>query len=178
MEQEKSQKEKECVSLDVELEKVNDSFSKLTKEKLSLEDKLNEVTNSLQTEEDKASRLGKIKTKLEASLQEAQDEIEKEKKTSNDLDKAKRKLEGELKVKEKRKKREAKRREERWWGLNFEGKKFIFSVTPQSTAEATLKVILVCTWCHCVFYFGRESCLVTNRVKKGKHQNKREIYCT
>lgn len=85
--------------MDVELEKVNDSLSKVTKEKLSLEGRLNEVSNSLQTEEDKASRLGKLKTKLEASLQDAQEEIEKEKKAVSDLDKAKRKLEGDLKVK-------------------------------------------------------------------------------
>lgn len=70
VEQEKAQKEKDCVSLDIELEKVNDALSKITKEKGSLEDRVTELTNSLQSEEDKSSRLNKLKNKLEASLQE------------------------------------------------------------------------------------------------------------
>lgn len=70
LEQEKAQKEKDCVSLDIELGKVNDALSKITKEKGSLEDRVTELTNSLQSEEDKSSRLNKLKNKLEASLQE------------------------------------------------------------------------------------------------------------
>ena len=70
MEQEKAQKEKDCVALDTELGKVSDALSKTSKEKASLEARLNEVTNSLATEEDKANRLGKIKVKLESTLHE------------------------------------------------------------------------------------------------------------
>lgn len=38
--QEKAQKDKECASLDAELEKVNESLSRTNKEKMSLEERL------------------------------------------------------------------------------------------------------------------------------------------
>ena len=70
MELEKAQKEKDCVALDTELEKVNDALTKTAKEKASLKERFNEVSNSLATEEDKANRLGKVKVKLESTLHE------------------------------------------------------------------------------------------------------------
>ena len=40
MEQEKAQKEKDNVFLDTEIEKLNDAYSKLSKERKALEEKL------------------------------------------------------------------------------------------------------------------------------------------
>ena len=50
-------------------EKVNDALTKANKEKISLGDCLQEVTNSFQGEENQANQLGKIKIRLRTSLQ-------------------------------------------------------------------------------------------------------------
>lgn len=98
LEQEKSQKEKDCAHLDLELEKVNEALAKSNKDRRSLEEKLQEAQASLNSEEDKANHLNKVKARLDASLAELQDEVAKEKAAKADGEKHRRKLEGELKV--------------------------------------------------------------------------------
>ena len=51
VEQEKAQKEKDCMSLDAELEKMNDNLSRVHKEKKGLEERLAEVTARYAEEE-------------------------------------------------------------------------------------------------------------------------------
>ena len=70
------------------LEKVNDALTKVNKEKTSLGNHLQEVTNSLQGEEDQANQLGKIKIRFETSLQESQEESESQKGQHVEVEKA------------------------------------------------------------------------------------------
>ena len=61
------------------VEKVNDALTKANKEKTSLGNRLQEVTNSLPGEEDQANRLGKIKIRCETSLEKSQEKSENQK---------------------------------------------------------------------------------------------------
>ena len=71
------------------LEKVNNPLTKANKENTSLDDRLQEVTNSLQGKENQANRLGKIKIRLKSSLQGSQEESENQIRQHGGLEQAK-----------------------------------------------------------------------------------------
>jgi len=55
----------------------------LTKEKKTLEERLNEMVSQLGDEEEKAKQLNKIKTKYEAIIADLEERLKKEQEVSN-----------------------------------------------------------------------------------------------
>lgn len=83
-------------SLNEEHAALEDKYTKLEKEKKSIESRLADLSTHLTDEEERSKQLMKLKSKYESSITELEDKLSKEQASRQDLERAKRRLETEV----------------------------------------------------------------------------------
>ena len=96
--QEKTNKDHTIRGMNDEIAHQDELINKLNKEKKHIAESQSKQTEDLGAAEEKLDHLNKIKAKLEQTLDELEDSLQSEKKARLDLDKSRRKVEGDIKV--------------------------------------------------------------------------------